>query len=30
MSGFADWLFAKGVPTRIKGALKSGGAILRK
>ena len=30
MSGFADWLFAKGVPSRIKGALKSGGAILRK
>jgi len=30
MSGFADWLFAKGVSSRVKGALKSGGAILRK
>ncbi len=30
MSGFTDWLFAKGVSKRVKGALKSGGAILRK
>ncbi len=30
MSGFADWLFAKGVSSRVKGALQSGGAILRK
>jgi succinate-semialdehyde dehydrogenase/glutarate-semialdehyde dehydrogenase len=30
MSGFADWLFAKGVGKRVKGALKSGGAMLRK
>ena len=30
MSGFADWLFAKGVSKRVKGALKSGRAILRK
>jgi succinate-semialdehyde dehydrogenase/glutarate-semialdehyde dehydrogenase len=30
MSGFVDWLFAKEVSKRIKGALKSSSAILRK
>ena len=30
MSAFADWLFAKGPTARLKGALKSSGALLRK
>ena len=30
MSGFVDFLFGKGLITRIRGALRSGGAILRK
>ena len=30
MSGFVDSLFARGISSRVKGALKSGGALLRK
>jgi len=30
MAGFADWLFARGISSRVKGALKSSGAMLRK
>lgn len=30
MGAFADWLFAKGPARRVRGALKSGGAVLRK
>jgi hypothetical protein len=30
MAAFADWLFARGPAKRVRGALKSGGAMLRK
>ena len=30
MAAFSDWLFARGAAKRVRGALKSGGAVLRK